>query len=221
MKLNIHLNSRNQGVSVHVNGTRNVGVNKITKDGIFPIVKPKKTFSWGTFINSIKKKKTKRVIATVSAFILAGTITVSFLTRDTLENRLYKRYYRPVEEDSFIMIDNTEFTEAKNRYENGDPVAAWLIMKNLPVSSLQKDLTFYKAVTLMELKRYEEAIQYFDTLAKMSNNKVILVRTKWYQGLCYLKVNDIGSAKKAFHFVSPLYKKEYKQAQRILKKLKN
>ncbi len=110
------------------------------------------------------------------------------------------------------MIDNTEFSEAKNRYENGDSVAAWLIMKNLPVSSLQKDLTFYKAVTLMELERYEEAIQYFDTLAKMSDNKVILVRTKWYQGLCYLKVNDIGPAKKAFHFVSPLYKKEYKQA---------
>jgi tetratricopeptide (TPR) repeat protein len=218
MKFEISGTGKGQDVTIkfHKKRTR---VKETTWDGktnIYPISWWKA--GWYNFNGWLSEGKNHLILAMCLVFFVTGIGTSLYLTRDTLENRLYDRYYCPFEKNSLFLINSEEFNEAKKRYEKGDAEAAWLIMKNLPDSySIQKELVLYEALSLMHTKHYQEAIRYFDTLLVLPDNQNFIVRAKWYQGLCFLKTKNIEAAKTDFNCITPLYPEEYRKAQKILK----
>jgi tetratricopeptide (TPR) repeat protein len=219
MDINIRQYASNQGVSVHVNGKKNVTINEINESGVTPLLAPRKKGVLHFMANMLKKKKFLKYTAFVSVFLVAGSISFLLLNRGPLEDRLYKRYYEPYV-GSIVLSDNTAFNEATKRYEQGDAVAALLIMKNLPDNySIKKELIFYKALSSMDMGNFDEAIQCFDTISILPDNQTLKAKAKWYQGLCYLKTNNITSAKRSFSCISSIFPKEYKKAQKIINRL--
>jgi tetratricopeptide (TPR) repeat protein len=222
MDIKIRQYSPNQGVIVNIYSILGVVVKKVTRNGATVVIKVTKGFSWKNIADCFRVKKTRRWVISALAIVLTGIMTLTFLTRDILENRLYDKYYRRFDKGSWIMFSNSDFNEATERYEQGDAVAAWFIMKNLPDSyTIQRELILYRALSSMDIEHYQEAIRYFETLSALPDNQNFIAIAKWYQGLCYLRTKNIKAAENAFSNVTPLHPEEYKKAQKILKRLKN
>jgi tetratricopeptide (TPR) repeat protein len=222
MKIFIQQNAPNQGLIVKSKGNKNITVTKVTKDGVFPVYKSTREIISEKIQYFLNNKKARRIAIVTSATVLSALVTLFFVTRDTWEARLYKKYYKPLDNGSLVMFSNTAFSEAKKRYEQGDAMAAWLIMENLPDKySIQKELILYKGLSLMDMNRFNEAIAHFDLLSELSNNKSFMVKTRWFRGLCYLKTKNINSAKDDFSSIKPLHPEEYKKAQKIIRRINN
>ncbi len=220
-KIIINLKGTNQGVSIKSENEafQLARVDKYGKKVILPFEEEKGLPS--ELAKETSSRKLKSILSTLLIFIVSGGLTVHFLTRDILEERLFQKYYSPIKEDlSTYVIQNTAFDQAKLEYIEGDATVAWLLMDGLPKTfSFEKEKTAYQALTLIELKEYEKAIEMFDILLDMPGNKNFIVLAKWYQGLCYLKLYDVPNAKKAFNTIASGNSVYRKKVIRILKKL--
>lgn len=220
MKIEIKQCGYNQGIVVNSNGKK-VYVKEVNESGEKTVPIDNRE-SW---MQSLRRKAiNKGTILTFSATVLVivvGIVVAGHFKYNTKEDRLFAQYYKPLKENSGILsMENTAFDEAKKRYAEGDHVAAWLIMKNLPTSfTFKKEKNFYQALTLIELEKYDLAILKFDSLLANPYNKDVFSLAHWYQGLCYLKIKDLEQAKYSFRAISPNFPKQHKKAQKILSKL--
>jgi outer membrane protein assembly factor BamD (BamD/ComL family) len=86
--------------------------------------------------------------------------------------------------------------------------------------TLESEYTLYQGLTLMELKRYDEAIEKLKQLQNNNITSIIQSTNNWYLGLCYLKA---GKNKQAIAQLEKITNEKvifYKDAKELLEKLK-
>lgn len=220
IKVIIRQAGTNQAVVVKGEGG-NTSVTQIDEYGKTVIPLKKENLFWFSLKEKLRTRNFRLTLTTVFVLTIGGASLLHLLTRDTLENRLYDRYYRPMTENATrLIIENSAFDEAKRKYEEGEHNVAWLLMVNLPDNfSFKTEKIFYQALTLMEMGKFDQAINKFNVLLDMPNNKDILVIAKWYQGLCYLKTADFEKAKQLFTFINSSNCKYSNKAYKILKEI--
>lgn len=210
--INIYQQEENLAVIVKVNG-ESLDIDKATTgQGIKKIV------------TKGKKKKTKPLrilkIAAACVLFLAITFKIAYNLSTPWEERVYNKYYEPLDKSSSVLLDGADFSEAKKKYQKGESEDAWLIIKNLDDDySREKSLCLYKGLILMDMGKYKKAISYFDNLLGMQDNEDLKAQTKLYRGLCLLRIEDIKKAKKDFEEIGKADFEEYQKANKLLRKI--
>ncbi|NOQ24894.1 MAG: tetratricopeptide repeat protein [Bacteroidales bacterium] len=161
------------------------------------------------------------VAASISVFlILGGGITYLFHTNNALESRLYATNYNSLDYTDSYLLNSSSFNVAKQKYMDGEYVNALELLNRLPSSlNIVVERDFFIGLSLMELGKYDNAIEYFEQIISSKNGFEYTPQIRWYMGLCYLKT---GSKEKAIEtFNTIVSNKEYnsKKAKKILRKL--
>lgn len=169
-----------------------------------------------------RKLKNWLVAASITIlFIFGGGITYHYQTRDSLENRLYARYYEPFSKNkNEYILNSSALTEAQQKYLKGDYITALLLYKNLPPSlTIETERRFFMGLSLMELGQYQKAITHFQDILLNEDYPEYNPKVKWYMALCYLK---IGEKEKTINILQTIVDNNdynYKKANQILRKL--
>ncbi|NVO09996.1 MAG: tetratricopeptide repeat protein [Bacteroidales bacterium] len=153
---------------------------------------------------------------------ISGEMIYHFQTQNLLENRLFTEYYAPFDYTDSYMPVNSTFTVAKQKYMDGEYANAMLIMRNLQsTTSIEVERNLFIGLSLMEIGLYGDAIDYFEKVLASHNGFEYVSQTRWYMGLCYLKLGDRGRAINTFQTIVDNNDYDCKKANRILKKLRD
>ncbi|NOQ27454.1 MAG: tetratricopeptide repeat protein [Bacteroidales bacterium] len=175
-------------------------------------------------LSPITVRKIKKWIAAASiAFLLisGGEVTQNyFLTRGSLENRLYETYYETFDKTGQYDLNTNSLKLAQLKYTEGEYENALLSFQNLPTSlSIEAEKHFFIGLSFMELKLYRKAIENFEQVTKSPEGIGYLAQTQWYIGLSYLKTGNKEKAIDIFKVILSYNDCNYKKAKKILKKL--
>ncbi|NOQ25912.1 MAG: hypothetical protein GQ564_11165 [Bacteroidales bacterium] len=137
----------------------------------------------------------------------------------SLENRLYAQYYEPI--NKIQKYSSSTFIEAKKQFENKEYELALLILDE-PSKSItsESEKILYQGFILMELKRYDEAIEKFKHLQNINDFEFIKPINNWYLSLCYLKTGENEKVIEQLVKIDDVNGGFYKEAKELLKKLK-
>lgn len=132
---------------------------------------------------------------------------------------LYQEYYQSypnvvaptVRGDNEGNIKSDAFYE----YDSGNYEKSLTLFSKIYADEGVDYALFYKAMSLLELNRYKEAIASFD-LIETTDNNAFTPFVKWYKALSYLKLNEKG---KAIELLRELAEKENPQQQMARKLL--
>jgi len=172
-----------------------------------------------SFENNKKENKNNPkfwYIAAVFLLFFGGLAWFQFM-QDSPE-QLYQEYYQSypnvvaptVRGDNDRNIKSDAFYE----YDSGNYQKALELFSKIYTDETLDYALFYQAMTLMELKRYDEAIAAFDQF-KTSDDNAFSPFVNWYKALSYLKLNE---KEKAIQLLKELSEKENPQ-QQMAKKL--
>lgn len=161
------------------------------------------------------------VAASISVLlILGGGATYLFQANDNLENRLYSSYYTPFDYTDSYLLNSNSFNIAKQKYMDGEYVNALVLLKGLSSSvSIEVERDFFIGLSLMEVGRYDKAIEYFEQIIFNKNGFEYTQQIRWYMGLCYLKTRSTEKAIETFSTIVSNNEYNSKKAKKILKKL--
>lgn len=155
-------------------------------------------------------------------FAMSGGMIYHFQNRNLLEDRLYAEYYAPFDYTDSYVPDNNTFTVAKQKYMDGEYANAMLIMRDLQsTTSIEVEKNLFIGLSFMEIGLYGDAIDHFEKVLASRNGFEYVSQTRWYMGLCYLKLGDRGKAISAFQTIVDNNDYDCKKANRILKKLRD
>jgi len=171
------------------------------------------------------KKRNLLVQLTVAATVIAAIImTVFFYLRPThLTNMdLFSEYFEPyVKSEKIFEIarSSDNFYYAVRVFESRDYARASLLFMQLTDSSeFQGYASFYAGLTFMQMGKWEDALISLKNAVK-SGESQIMDATRWYLGLCLLRIDDSESAREQFKMLASS-KNEYTiRSRRILRKI--
>lgn len=160
-----------------------------------------------------------------TAYWLGAAVVILFLggltwfqLQSTSPEKLYQEYYQsyPNVVAPTVRGDNERNlkSDAFYEYDSGNYEKSLTLFSKIYADEGVDYALFYKAMSLLELKRYEEAIASFDEF-KTTDNNAFSPFVKWYKALSYLKLNEKG---KAIELLNELAGKENPQ-QQMAKKL--
>lgn len=163
--------------------------------------------------NKKQPKKTYQFWSIAAVFLLffGGLAWFQFM-QDSPE-KLYQEYYQSypnvvaptVRGDNDRNIKSDAFYE----YDSGNYQKSLELFSKIYADEEVDYALFYQAMSLMELKRYDEAIALFDTF-ETSDQNAFSPFVKWYKALSYLKTNE---KEKAIQLLKELSEKENPQQQ--------
>ncbi len=161
-------------------------------------------------------------VAAASIILMISTFGMIYFTsnQNTIEERLYSKYYEPFQNSTKDFFNSTYLIEAKKKYNNKEYDVAWVLIDNLPKSmTLEVEKTLYAGLTLMELENYTEAINKFKIL--QTNEELIVINSisQWYMALCYIKIERRADATEILKKIVANKNYNYSEAKKILKKL--
>ncbi len=159
----------------------------------------------------IGKKSNKRIIrlpffnnwyysaASVAALFLISFGLWKIIDKPMGNDELFVSFYQPynlVSNHTRSLGELPEvYEEATNYYINENYREAALIFKKALDSNIEQvDIRFLYAISLVELKKYEEAVIEFKMV--ISKYDSYNLESKWYLSLCYLKLNKVEAAHK-------------------------
>jgi len=160
--------------------------------------------------------------ASAAVLIIALSISTYFFIRESQQRKvdLYAAFYKPyVKSDKVFELTRSsdDFYYAIKVFETGDFSRATLLFNNLSDSlELRVYALFYAGLTSIELGRWEEAINYFKLVIGCGENQMNYV-SRWYLGLCYLRIDDDESAKKQFEVLASDKNAYSHKARKILR----
>jgi len=156
-------------------------------------------------IRKSKPIKRRFLIATIaSVAILLAIILFSFL-RDApkQENEnLFVAYFEPyrnVIEPIERSESNLSETDAFVLYENGNYESAQSSYEELYQETLNPDLLFYKANSLLALKKAKEAIPIFEKLR--TSESTLKNHVPWYLALAYYQTGEVAKTKELLKMI--------------------
>jgi hypothetical protein len=148
-------------------------------------------------------------IAGVFLLFFGGLAWFQF-TKDSPE-QLYQEYYQsyPNVVAPTIRGDSERNlkTDAFYEYDSGNYEKSFELFSKIYAEEAVDYALFYQALSLMELKRYSEAIASFDEF-KTTDNNAFSPFVKWYKALSYLQLNE---KEKAVQLLKELAEKENPQ----------
>jgi hypothetical protein len=161
---------------------------------------------------------TWRNVAAASIIVLfAATFSIRIMNQDASD--LYNKYYSPITEQA-TFSEGTPLDLAKTKYLNSNYSDALISFQNLPKTiNIQSEKSFFTGLTLMELERFDDAVIEFRNVLKMGNFEN-QSNSLWYLGLSYLKNQEMEMAVNTFKKVVEIKGYKYKEASKLLKKIK-
>lgn len=149
-------------------------------------------------LQSIESEKKSKKIHILYWFSAAAVILffgglVWFQLLSSTPEKLYQEYYQSypnvvaptVRGDSERNLKSDAFYE----YDSGNYEKSLELFSKIYAEEEVDYALFYQAMSLIELKRYEEAIASFDQF-KTADNNAFSPFVKWYKALSYLKLNE-------------------------------
>ncbi|WP_421763106.1 hypothetical protein [Ekhidna sp.] len=132
----------------------------------------------------------------VAALIPLLIISYLFIYDSPNANSIYTNFYEPYGVYEFgevrgESLENNLEEEAFEAYKQGEYQEAYEKIKELQNASDRIGYDLYAGICLMELERFEEALNMFDQIPESS--KYIDIGT-WYQALVLIKLERIGEA---------------------------
>jgi len=172
-------------------------------------------------------KKTRFIwygAAAVVFMILAVSVFMIIRTNKLNTLDLYATFFEPyVKSEKIFELTRSsdDFYYAVKVFEAGDYSRAAILFSNLADSvELEAYALFYAGLTSMELGRWDEAISSLKNAIGCGENQ-IAYDSRWYLGLCYLRVDDEDSARTQFEILASEkneYTRKSRQILRILDK---
>ncbi len=153
-----------------------------------------------------------------TAYWLSAAVVILFLggltwfqLQPSSPEKLFQEYYQSypnvvaptVRGDSERNLKSDAFYE----YDSGNYEKSLALFSKIYTDEGVDYALFYKAMSLLELKRYSEAIASFDEF-KTTDNNAFSPFVKWYKALSYLKLNE---KEKAVELLKELSEKENPQ----------
>lgn len=161
--------------------------------------------------------------AAVIALLFSGTMYL-IITRNKLSpNQLYSIYYQPYETDIAIRstdLEKSKILEGVYLYQQGNYNEANKNFSEVVKSNPNcMEAYFYKAMSLMELQKYEEVAHSLHIILE-NDQSAYTTHADWYLGLCYLKMNKKNKAIRIFSIISDSTAHYYSvKAQELLEKI--
>ena len=180
-----------------------------------------------------KKLKNRKVIpfftnwyysaASAAALFLISFGLWKFVDKPMDNDELFINFYQ-----SYTLVSdqtrsyNNEFpgqyNEASSYYKNENYSEAAIVFKKALESDIdQADIRFLYAISMVETKKYEEAVLEFKTI--ISKYDSYNLESKWYLSLCYLKLDKIDEAQKLLIELAEKRSFYQNSAQEILNQL--
>jgi tetratricopeptide (TPR) repeat protein len=157
-----------------------------------------------------------------AVLIIALSTATYFFIRNSQQRTadLYAAFFEPyIKSDKVFELTRSsdDFYYAVQVFEAGDFSRATVLFSNLSDSSeLRVYALFYAGLTSIELGRWEDAINSFKQAIGCGENQMSYV-SRWYLGLCYLRIDDEESAKKQFEVLSSEKNPYSRKARQILR----
>jgi len=153
------------------------------------------------------------VILAVSVFMIVRTSKMNTLD-------LYATFFEPyVKSEKVFELTRSsdDFYYAVKLFEAGDYSRAAMLFSNLADSvELEAYALFYSGLTSMELGRWDEAIGSLKSAIGCAENHLIY-DSRWYLGLCYLRINDEDSARTQFEILASEKNEYTRKSRQILR----
>jgi len=160
-------------------------------------------------------------VAAASIILMIGFsgVNIYLNNRDSLENRLYAKYYESFQNDTKNYFNSSPILKAKKMYSNNESGDALFILQNIPSSlDIEPEKNLYSGLALMELERYSEAIEKFETL-QGNDEMTVLSISQWYLALCYLTTERRSEAITILEEIVENKSYNHDKTKKILKKL--
>jgi tetratricopeptide (TPR) repeat protein len=169
-----------------------------------------------------KRKYSRKKFILLSTVIIFFILFFQFLSIEIHNTKLYKNFYYP-----YYAIDVTRSESSTDTLRilsqfinNKEYVVALNFIKKIPIDKYNVVTHFYLGVIYQETKDYRNAIEQYEIVIK-DNDNLFIEQSKWYVGLCYMKINQNKKAIERFDELaqnSSFYKSN---AEELLKILKN
>ena len=206
------------------NSIENLNLKETLDEAYESYISPKENSIPSTTLTYSINRKLKNWLVAASItilLILGGGITYHSLTRDTLENRLYAKYYEPCNYDDDYILNSSSLSIARQKYLDGEYMNALLLLKEQPsLLTIETERDFLIALSLLEIGNYDTALEYFKKVLLVQKEFEHIPQIIWYMGLCYLKMGNTEKAVETFSIIVNNNDYNYKKAKRILKKLR-
>jgi len=174
---------------------------------------------------SFSHRITRKIVfqAAAAVFVLS-LLLFKALTPSFSGDAVYKRYYEPLETNSFSVRSTTQdvdlkFQEGVDEYISGNYAKADVAFNDSrKMNNNSAEVLLYAGLNKMGQSNFTGAISLFTDL--LTNADQFVPEAQWYLGLCYIKTGENLKARSLMETLSEtdgLYKKK---AQLILKNLK-
>ncbi|PZO30217.1 MAG: hypothetical protein DCF13_03975 [Flavobacteriaceae bacterium] len=147
-------------------------------------------------LQSFETKKTKRNYTVwYAAASFAVMLGIGFWTfsNDVDTNAVYEEYYQSYPNVVAPTVRGENSTDIKSEafysYDSGDYTKALTLFSKLHDTEKEDYSLFYKSLSLMELKRYDEALTSFEQFDLQKNNG-FTPYIKWYKALTLVKLKQ-------------------------------
>ena len=176
----------------------------------------------GVTIPSINRQLIHKIGYSVAATVLfLSLLTVKSLTSTYTGDKLFDKYYSPLEANSYRMRGNSqEGTEKLQQgidyYMSKDYSKAEMAFEQLEgFGENHSEMLLYSGLNKMQQGNYPGAIGLFEDL--LSKQDLFVPEVQWYLGLCYVKTGD---KLKAIEMMESLANTEglYKNKARVILK---
>lgn len=184
------------------------------------------------FEEELSDKKSKpyrrRFIYTTAAasVLLMLFIWTTFLydAPQTVQEDLFASYYEPYR-NVIAPIERSDVASVQNEafefYENENYQEALKAFNALYELEPKADILFYKSMSLLSLKKYQEAIPILESL--LSSDAELKNHAPWYLALAYLETGALGKSKNLLSLIGKQHGRYYneKKANELLATLKS
>ncbi len=139
------------------------------------------------------------VAVAVVLFIVSGLFRFNIYSTD----QTYSDFYKSPEwsHQRSVSADNSYFTRAGEYFSKGDFIsAARFYDEALKEDNSEPVYHFYKAASLQNLGKFEQAADHYSQVILQGDN-IFIEEAEWYKSLCYIKMNDIAKAREQLLFI--------------------
>ena len=147
-------------------------------------------------LQSFETKKTKRnytIWYAAASFAVMLGIGYWTFSNDVDTNAVYEEYYQSYPNVVAPTVRGENSTDIKSEafysYDSGDYAKALTLFSKLYDTEKEDYSLFYKSLSLMELKRYDEALTSFEQFDLQKNNGFTSY-VKWYKALTLVKLEQ-------------------------------
>ena len=173
-----------------------------------------------SFESESPKKNSFQIYYIAASIALFFGLGYYFLNSST--SGLYQDYYQTYPNVIAPTVRGESHDDLKSKafyeYDSGNYETSSKLFSDIYEKDGSDYALFYKAISLMELKRYENAIAVFNEFDTTKNNEFAPF-VKWYKALSYLKIGDKNNCISILKTLSTSDNPQQERAKKLLHEL--